>query len=222
MSIEGEKMREFEHILFDLDGTLTDSAEGILESLRYMFSKVGMEETEEALRMFIGPPLKSMLMTSYDFSESVAEEMVGFYRESYSEKGMFMNKAYDGIIDCLEALWARGKKLYVATAKPEPFASIILKEYGLISYFEYIGACTLDGTLECKQDVIADVLKKCSLPKASTVMVGDRNHDVLGAKACGIKSIGVLYGYGDEAELRGAGADYLVADIPTLTDMLKE
>ncbi len=206
-------MKPYTLILFDLDGTLTDPAEGITNSVAYALNKFGIEVADKTqLYKFIGPPLADSFMEYYGFSEEQAQEAIACYRRYFTEKGMFENIVYEGIEELLKSLKSREKRLCVATSKPEPFAKAILEHFNLAQYFECIAGATLDQSRVKKADVIAYALEKCGITDCSTaVMVGDREHDVFGAAAHFIDCIGVLYGYGDRAELESAGALYIAA-----------
>lgn len=205
-------------ILFDLDGTLTDPGLGITNSVMYALKKWNIEvENRTSLYPFIGPPLMYSFQTYYGFSAEQSEKAVRYYREYFREKGMLENEVYEGVVELLKSLKSAGKRLIIATSKPEEFAIKILEHFGLARYFEYIAGATMDTTRNNKSDVIAHALKSCGITDVSdVVMVGDREHDVLGAKQNGLHSIGVLFGYGSREELEAAGATYVaetVADI---------
>ncbi|MDD3252422.1 MAG: HAD family hydrolase [Lachnospiraceae bacterium] len=203
------------HILFDLDGTLTDSQEGILNSIEHALHYYDIQvEDRSFLRPFLGPPLVDSMMKYYGFTREKALESVVKYREYFNEKGWLENRVYDGVEAMLGALKEQGYKLYVATSKPEDFAQRILQHFGLAGYFDFIGGATLDDSRVHKADVVRYVLETNGLhEKSGVIMIGDRENDVRGAKENELESIGVLYGYGDLAELRAAGADY-VAETP--------
>jgi phosphoglycolate phosphatase len=211
-----------EYLLFDLDGTLTDPKEGITKSVQYSLRHFGIEvENLDELCCFIGPPLKDSFMEYYGFGEEQAREAIDIYREYFAEKGLYENKAYEGVLDVLQSLLKAGKKLYVASSKPEVFVRKILKHFELDSYFLFMGGADMDETRVKKADVIRYVLKECGITDLDkTVMIGDRKHDVLGAKETGIASVGVLYGYGSRQELTEAGADVLAEKIFDLQNLL--
>lgn len=205
-------MKEYQTYLFDLDGTITDSSAGITNSVMYALKKFGIEEGDRRkLYKFIGPPLTDSFREYYGFSEKKAWEAVAYYREYYQEKGIFENRVYDGFEDMLRTLKSAGKRLIVATSKPEIYAGRIIEHFGLSSYFDYVAGMELDGGRGTKAEVIWYALKVCGIEDKQTVlMVGDREHDVIGAKETGIDCLGVLYGFGDREELERAGADYIV------------
>lgn len=205
-------------LLFDLDGTLTDPGEGIRNSVSYALQKYGITVTEqELLNRFIGPPLQEGFREFYGFSPKEALRAVGYYREYYGKRGIFQNKLYEGIPEMLEKLQANGITLLVATSKPELYAKEIIQHFHLESFFLYIAGGNMDGTRCKKQEVISYALHTCHFDdKKGIAMVGDRRHDIEGAKLCGIDSIGVLYGYGSKKELTNAGAGQIVGSVEDL------
>ncbi len=207
-------------ILFDLDGTLTDPGLGITNSVMYALRKYGMEvPPRQELYSFIGPPLKQSFMRWCGFDEAEGEQAVKYYREYYRDKGLLENEVYDGIEDMLKALREKGKRLAVATSKPEEFAIRILEHFGLSQYFEVIAGDTLDFKRNTKADVIASALERLGVTdRSGVIMVGDREHDVIGAKAQDLPCIGVLFGYGSQEELEAAGAKHIAQ---TPADVLK-
>lgn len=201
----------YQWYLFDLDGTLTDPKEGITKCFRYALEKMGVESPElTALEQYIGPPLVKSFQEY--FSEEGAKKAVEYYRERYRETGIFENGVYEGIEDVLKTAKANGKKLALATSKPQHFAQIIMDHYGLSQYIDVLVGARDDA--QTKADVIRQVFAEAGLDEESrkyAVMVGDRLHDIEGAKECGIASLGVRFGYAKENELEEAGADYIVA-----------
>ena len=205
---------EKEYLLFDLDGTLTDPKEGITKSVRHALKAYNIEvEDLDTLCCFIGPPLKDSFIEYYGFSEEDAVNAIGVYREYFSDRGIFENEVYEGIEEMLKALTASGKKLFVASSKPEVFVRKIMEHFGLDSYFTFMGGADLGETRVKKADVIRYVLEK-------VIMIGDRKHDILGAREVGVDSVGVLYGYGDREELTGAQADFLAETVFDLQNLL--
>ena len=203
--------RSYDTFFFDLDGTLTDSSLGITNSVIYALKKYGIEETDRTkLYPFIGPPLTVSFERYYGFSKEQSIEAVGYSREYYREKGLFENRVYDGLVPVLEELKRRGRTLVVATSKPEPFARKIIEHFGLNSYFDYVAGMEMDGGRGTKEAVIRYALDACRITdKSKVLMIGDREHDVIGAKAAGIDCLGILYGFGSREELLEAGADYI-------------
>lgn len=212
---------DVQNVLFDLDGTITEPFDGITKSVKYALERFGINVPDRnALRVFIGPPLFESFSAYYGLSDADAVRAVGYYREYYADKGIFDCTVYDGVEQTLKTLAASGKKLLVATSKPEVFAKRIIEHFSLDGYFEYVAGASLDKTRIEKADVIAYALDKCAMPPSRSLMVGDRKHDILGAKANGLRSIGVLYGYGDRAELEAAGADAIVETALAISDAI--
>ncbi|MGN0443923.1 MAG: HAD family hydrolase [Acutalibacteraceae bacterium] len=201
----------YDIILFDLDGTLTDSGLGITNSVKYALEKEGITVNDRSeLFRFIGPPLVESFQKFYGFSPEKALEITHVYREYYSEKGIFENEVYDGIEELLRKLKENGKRIIVATSKPELFARKIFDHFSLSQYFEYIAGSNMNETRTGKSEVIEYALESCGVTNLEKViMVGDREHDIWGAKKTGTASIGVIWGYGSREELQKAGADYI-------------
>ena len=213
---------ERHNILFDLDGTLTDPAEGITNSLMHAQRRLNLPVSRrEDLYVFIGPPLIESFMGEWNLTREESERALVYYREYFSDRGMFENIPYPGIADCLADLKAAGGRLFVATSKPEPLSVRILEHFGLLGYFEAVIGSTMDGQRTKKGEVIRYALEQFRLDPADTVMVGDRKHDVIGAKENGIPCAGVLFGYGSREELETAGAAALAEDVAALTALLK-
>ena len=201
-----------QYYLFDLDGTLVDSGIGITSGVQYALKHMGIEvEDRRQLYKFIGPPLREAFMEFFNLSETQAQEAVGYYREYYRATGLFENTVYPGIETVLDQLKSQGKIIALATSKPEGFAEQILEHYQLANYFDYIGGATFDGVRSEKLDVIRYVLQSLGNPTSDqVVMVGDRKFDVLAGNQLGLTTVGVLYGYGSQAELQAAKADYII------------
>ena len=212
------------NILFDLDGTLTDPGTGITRSVQYALRYYGIEETRrEVLEAFIGPPLKDSFMKYYGFSPRQASEAIDYYREYFQETGIFENQVYPGIRQMLKALKDDGRILWVATSKPEPFAQRILEHFDLDGYFSCVAGASMDETRVKKGEVIAYAIERMGAERREDlVMVGDREHDILGAAENGIDSIGVLYGYGSREELEQASAGRIAKTVWELERMLLE
>lgn len=209
------------YIFFDLDGTLTDPMLGITSSVQYALSKFGISVRYlKELIPFIGPPLKESFQRFYGFSDEQADEAVAYYREYFSPKGIYENEIYAGIPELLEDLSDAGFELAVATSKPGVYAERILKHFGIDEYFSLVVGSELDGTRVQKAEVIQHVLDVNGIAGKDAVMVGDREHDIKGAAACGVTSIGVLYGYGSRTELMEAGADHIVTTVKELREWL--
>lgn len=210
------------YVLFDLDGTLTDSEAGILNSIEYMLRVYDIPAGDrDSLRPWLGPPLKDSLMKYCGFEEKKALEAVEKYREYYDKQGIFENQVYPGIQELLFGLKEQGYVLALATSKPETAAVRVLKHFNLDSAFTFIGGATLDDSRVKKGDVIRYVLEALKVERlADAVMVGDREHDVYGAKENGLEVIGVLYGYGSRRELEDAGADFIAEKTENILDFL--
>lgn len=202
---------DFEYILFDLDGTITDSGEGITKSVQYALKSFDIKvENLGDLNKFIGPPLKDSFKKYYNFDDEKAELGLKKYREYYSEKGIFENSLYDGIVDLLEKLKDNNKTIILATSKPEVYAKQILEYFKVDKYFRFAAGSDFEETRVKKGEVIKYALKEAKISDLSkVVMIGDREYDIIGAKENNIKSIGVLYGYGDVVELTQARAEYI-------------
>lgn len=206
-------MKNYDIVLFDLDGTITDPGIGITNSVAYALKKFGIEVHDRTdLYPFIGPPLYESFEKFYGLSHEQALMAVDYYREYYKPTGIFECYVYDGMTELLQNLKSRGKTIIVATSKPEIFAKQILEHFNIAQYFTYIAGATLDGSRILKSDIIEYALQTCKITDSSSVvMVGDRQYDVLGANKFGIDCIGVLYGYGSRDELENAGAAYIVS-----------
>ncbi len=208
------------YIFFDLDGTLIDPALGITNAIMYALPHFGITVGDRReLYSFIGPPLKEQFKIVFKLTDEQAEEMLRLYRVYYSDKGLFENTVYEGIPTMLSTLQKAGFKLVLATSKPTVFAERILEHYDLRQYFTFVSGCELGGARVEKADVIRFALEKLHIQNPAQVcMVGDRSFDVDGARACGIETVGVLYGYGSKEELQGAKA--LVASAEELLEIL--
>lgn len=212
----------YEYLLFDLDGTLTDPVLGITNSVMYALKKYGIEVNDRReLYKFIGPPLSDSFENFYGFSKAEAVNAVEYYREYYREKGIFENAVYDGIETLLKTLKDNGRTLLLATSKPKVFAEQILEHFKIAKYFTFVAGSNLDGTRVKKGEVIKYVLENCmNIDLSKAVMIGDREHDIIGAKEAGMDSIGVLFGYGGRDELEKAGADRIVESVAELGRVL--
>lgn len=214
-----------DYILFDLDGTLTDPKEGITKSVRHALNHYGIQvEDLDSLCPFIGPPLAESFERFYGFAPETAREAVLVYREYFADRGWSENLEYPGIRELLARLKDAGKHLFVATSKPEVFAERILKHFGMDGFFEIIGGADLEETRVKKADVIRYVLARAGLegPGAvdQAVMVGDREHDVLGAREVSMDSVGVLYGYGSRREFEACRPMAVAETVSDLEQLL--
>ena len=209
----------YKAIFFDLDGTLTESGEGITKSVQYALEKLGKpEEDLDKLRVFIGPPLMEQFMKYADVDETEARRAVEYYRERYAVKGIFENRPYDGVENLLRELKGRGYILAVASSKPEYYVTKILDYFNLSSYFEVVVGSEMNGARTSKTEGIEEALKRLNMSdrRKEVLMVGDKEHDVLGARAAGLACVAVGYGYGTKEELTAAQPLKIVASIEEL------
>lgn len=209
-------------ILFDLDGTLTDSAPGILACLRHALQAVGHPGLPEpTLARFLGPPLADSLSTEAGLAPDQVAAAIAAYRERFAVTGMFQNSVYPGMVDLLATLRSDGRVLALATSKPEVFATRILTHFELVEFFEVVVGSELDGRRNAKAEVVSEALRRLGHPaRADVVMIGDRSHDVLGAHANGLACIGVGWGYAAPGELAQAGAAAIAPDPRALGALL--
>lgn len=215
-------MKNKQYLLFDLDGTVTDSQLGITRSAAYALERFGIHVDDPAsLTFFVGPPLHDTFMQKYGFSDEDATKAVSVYREYYRDKGIFENEVYPGIPELLRDLKGSGRTVILATSKPAVFARRILDYFSLSQYFDFLSGCELDGTRSKKDEVIEYALELAGITdRSQCVMIGDREHDIIGAEKTSLASLGVLYGYGDRAELEAAGADIIAKDVTELRSIL--
>jgi len=223
----------YKYLLFDLDGTLTDPKEGITNCIAYALEMNGMKAPSmEEMMVCIGPPLYYSFKEIFGMDEEKAVKAVADYRVRFREKGIYENALYDGINEALATLRENGFKIALATSKPSEFAKIILKFFEIDKYFDVVYGSEFDGRRETKTEVIEDVLKEfkekfendCIIDDteflSKCVMIGDRKHDIIGAKNCCIDSIGVRYGYAPEGELEEYEATHIVETIDELIKYL--
>ena len=204
----------YDTILFDLDGTLTDPGLGITNSVMHALRRMGYAvPPREELYKFIGPPLHQSFRVYFGMTEEQSFEAVEKYREYFSMGGLLENEVYEGIPELLTALEQAGKRLVLATSKPEKFARAIMAHFGLDKWVRDIAGATMDTSRSKKGDVIAYALKEFNVDPATAVMVGDREHDIYGGRENGLPAVGVTFGYGDRPELEQAGAA-AIADSP--------
>lgn len=215
----------YRYLLFDLDGTLTDSAPGITRCVQYAMESLGFEEKDlSKLRCFVGPPLKDMFMEYCSWPEETARKAIEYYRERFQKKGIFENSVYEGIPEMLRKLSGRGLFLIVASSKPEKFVRIILEHFGIAAYFDEVVGASLDGKLSEKKDIIAEVFRRAKITeenRGEVLMIGDRKHDVIGAEQAGVDCLGVYYGFADPGELEEAGAKYIVNTVEEMDRLLE-
>jgi phosphoglycolate phosphatase len=203
--------RRFDYAFFDFDGTIADTKEGIFNCLKYAFNKVGLPVPPESeLYKMIGPPLSEGFHDVFGFEGKEVDLMIEKYRERYRAGGMFECSPYDGIEDTLKTLKENGVSLSVASSKPLPFTTKLLEKFGLIDYFDYLSCPPMDAAHMSKTDIVNQAISINGVTeKSRAVMIGDRFYDIVGAKEAGIPVIAVLYGFGDEAEFKKYGADFM-------------
>ena len=212
---------DYDWLLFDLDGTLTDPFEGITRSVEYALNAFGIEvEDRRVLAPFIGPPLVESLTERYGFTMEDAVAAVAKYREYFAVKGLYENELFEGIPELLSDCRKVGYKISMATSKPTHYAKIIAEHFDIARYFDAIHGSSLDGTRITKSSVVAEAVAEEHLDPTRALMIGDRRHDVEGAGEHGIRTVGVLYGYGSREEHEAAGAAYIVNDLDELRELL--
>ena len=218
-----ELMKLFTYLFFDFDGTLYDTVEGITKCVRYALQKRGLDAELSELRCFAGPPLDEMFMEKFGLSQAEAEQAVRDFRERYVPIGLYESKAFPGVREALEDLRAAGKKLAVATSKPQALAEELLRRERLDSFFDLISGASGEGEGNAKWQVLQRAMDVLGADRNHSVLIGDTKYDVFGAKRCGIPCIGVAYGYAAPGELEAAGA-VAIAQNPEdlLTMLLKE
>jgi phosphoglycolate phosphatase len=205
-------------IYLDLDGTLTDPKPGITRSIQYALSKLDrLAPSEDELTWCIGPPLRASLRLLLGTDE-LADKALSLYRERFSDIGLFENKIYPGVEDTLAALAQSGRRLFVATSKPVLYAQRIIDHFNLNVYFERVFGSDLDGSRSDKTDLLGYALQATGVNPSRAMMIGDRSHDMVGARNNGMTAVGVLYGYGSEEELLEAGAHHICATPRSLLD----
>jgi phosphoglycolate phosphatase len=211
-----------QNILFDLDGSLVDPKEGITKSIQYALKKLDRPVPDiDELTWCIGPPLLENFKILFEDDDDVlAQKAVDLYRERFADIGIFENEVYEGIPAVLGTLQKHNYRLFVATTKPSIFAKEIVKHFELAHYFNGVYGSRLNGELADKTDLLPYLLEQENLLKEQTIMIGDRKHDILGAKSCGLKSLGLTYGYGGRKELLEAGADFLAERPSEILDIL--
>jgi phosphoglycolate phosphatase len=211
------------NLLFDLDGTLTDPFQGITKCIMHALIAMGRPSpTAENLRWCIGPPLKNSFLILLDSEDDrLAEEALAIYQERFGTIGLFENELYPDIHQALGDLARMGHGLFVATSKPSPYAERIVEHFGLQKYFQGVYGSDLDGTRSDKSALISYILQQESIASSDTIMIGDRKHDVVGAKANGLAAVGVLWGYGTKDELDQSGADICASSPRHLVDAVR-
>lgn len=211
-------------ILFDLDGTLSNSKEGITKCVQYALKHFGIEEPDlDKLDVFIGPPLVDSFMKYYGFSEEKAREATAKYRERYSPIGVHETSMYPGSKECLEELKKQGYVIGMASSKPEHYCKIVLEDFGILELFDDVVGATMDGRIDTKEEVLEEVFRRWShFGKDEICLIGDTMYDVEGANAHDIPCIAVTYGFGDVEEMRAGGAVAFVDNLMELPELLKK
>lgn len=210
----------YKYVLFDFDGTVFDTVEGITKSVRYAINKVGIDAPLEELRCFAGPPLGDMFMETFGFDRKGAEQAIADFRERYLPIGLYESRVFPGAAALLRELGAAGCKLGIATSKPQPLAEELLARESIIGLFDAISGSNPVGGDNSKREVTMKAMELLGASPADTVLVGDTKYDVIGAHQCGIKCIGVRYGYAAEGELEKAGADYIAENMDEIKSII--
>lgn len=216
---------KFKNILFDLDGTLTDPFEGITNAVSYALGKMSLPiPPKQTLRRFIGPPLVVSFSSFCGLDEENAQLAVRYYREYYSEKGVLENTLFDGVPELIGRLKEAGCRVMLATSKPESFACRILEHFDLMKYFDFVSAPTLSDLHSEKKDIIGRAIERYDLGKEkdSCLMIGDRYFDIEGAHLCGIKAVGVLWGYGGRKEFEEYHAEFVAESVENLEKLIND
>lgn len=203
--------KKYEIILFDFDGTIADSKPGILKCIRRALDIKGVPYTEAILDKMVGPPFRVSMKEFCGVEGDVVEELIALYRADYEIDGWRECSLYDGVVELFQTLQNAGKRLGIATSKPIKFTQMIVEDLNLSKFFEFVGGAESDSSRDTKADVIDHVIKNMNVTdKSKVLMVGDRLYDIVGAKTCGIDSMGILWGYGDREEFETYGADYIL------------
>ncbi len=215
-------MSKYDVIAFDLDGTLTNPERGLVAAFSYALDKMGIDYGDkENLKQFIGPPLFEEWQRVYGISAEKSSEALLVFREFYQVYGWWDNELYDGVAEMLDGLKRAGKKIILATSKPEHFAKKILKLFDIDKYFDFIGGAATDKTRDKKHEVLMYALNAVGNPeKSRCILVGDRKYDAEGARIVGISSLGVLYGHGSSEEISSSGFDCIVGSVSEISDVL--
>lgn len=216
-------MKKYDYVIFDFDGTVTDTGEGILKSLQYSFEANGRDVPSlDDLKKFIGPPIHYSFVNFYDVSEDEVEKYIAAYRKRYREKGIFECYVYDGMRETIEALRQSGVKIGIASSKPIKLIYDVMEHLKLTELFDAVSGTQFDDSNHCgKTDLVLDSMSKLgATEKSKVLMVGDRYFDIDGAKGAGVDSCGVLFGYGDEKEFKEHGATYIVQSAPQIAEIV--
>lgn len=211
------------YLLFDLDGTLINTREGIVKSVYYALNSLDIEESEpEKLNRFIGPPLDYSFRNYYKLNDTGIRKAIEKYRERYKDKGIYECKPYDGMKELVKKCYEKNHVICLATAKPQPFAEQILEMFDLKKYFTVIVGASFDNSFVEKTAIVEKVISDLgNVPKSEMIMIGDREHDIIGAKNNGIESVGIKHGFAEKGEFEKAGANYIVEDVDELAELLQ-
>ena len=218
-------IKNYHTVAFDLDGTLTDPKRGLVSAFAYALKKHNIDFGEvSSLTKFIGPPLKESFKSEYSLTEEEATSALALFREYFGVYGWWDNELYDGVTELLADLKRAGKKIVLATSKPDIYSKRILKLFGIAEYFDFSEGASFDSSRERKCDVLDYALSAVGASgaeqKRGAILVGDTKYDIEGARICGVDSIGVLYGYGSEAELRSEGATHIARTVDEVRRLL--
>lgn len=216
-------MSDFENILFDFDGTICDTSIGIYASMQKVCDFYNLPYKEDTFKKMIGPSLKESFTTIFKLPECEVENAIKVYRDFYAKDGMYMCSVYDGVENLIKTLRSMGKKIFVATSKPEIYTRKIIEKKGMTSLFDFIGGADLAEKERIeKHQVIDYVLLENGLKdeKKSCLMVGDRNYDIKGAHVCGLKACGILWGFGNSKEFIECNADFICKTPKDLLDLI--
>ena len=215
-------MKEIKTVLFDFDGTVFDTVEGITKSIRYAIRRHGMDAELEELRCFAGPPLVEKFMEVYSVTEDEAKQLVTEFRERYVPVGVYESAPFPGIGDLLAALRRAGKTVGIATSKPQEMAELLLERAELLQYFDVVVGSSGGVRNDAKWQIVTRAMEAVGSTPEETVLIGDTKYDVEGARRCGIRCIGVGWGYAAEGELEAAGADAIAETQEELFRLLTE
>ena len=203
-------MKKYEYILFDMDGTIIDSYDAVVNSFIYALDYYGNKDYHKRdMRIILGPPLRQSFHEEFGFDEQTALEAVKKYRERYKDYFLKEHKIYQGVTTLLQSLNNKGYKLVLATSKPLEFATKILEKFDLTKYFYFLGGASMEAKRDTKEKVLEYIFENCNIPKEKAILVGDRCYDLMGAEYMGIDAMGVLYGYGDLEELNKHKSVYI-------------
>ena len=211
----------FKYILFDFDGTIFETVEGITKCVRYALNKFGLDAELNELRCFAGPPLVDMFMEKFKLSHEDAVQAVEYYRERYKPIGIYESSPFSGVKEMLQGVKELGLPMAIATSKPQAMAEELLKSSGLIEYFDVLCGA-LDSVNNAKWQMVTRALNELGAKPEDAVLVGDTKYDIIGAHQCNVKCIGVRYGYAAAGELEEHGADYIVNDPKELLQLLSK